>query len=409
MGSSSVGLGLTLVTTPIMTRLFPADAYGINGMMMTLATLVAGFGMLGLPLALAREQHGNEQIRLLHAAVQIAVVLFGLCGIAALAVQFFPYKLPAGVTAQVLLILPILVFLHCAQRVADSLINAKGRFPAQAAARIGNAFTGRGGALLLGWLVQPLAASMLAGDCIGRFVHVVLTIELGRLRPDCKSINWRPHPKFLLKTVSEYRRFALQSNFAAALPMVSVLVVQLMLAIRLGAEAVGYYTLAQSIITLPVTVVALSSAPVVFHRFVRAADEAPDSLPKLAQKAILGYLLLGGLCMMPLILFGQTLFEFAFGKDWIAAGSTAAILAVPQVLNFGLTGVLSIFRVNRRINAWMIFEGAGTFVILLGMLLLPRDFDLRSATIMLAGLRGLYCTLMISGCLWAAKQKGEWS
>lgn len=407
VGSSGFGMLLTLVTTPIMTRLFPAEAYGINGMIMTFATLVASFGLLGLPVALAREQQGLEQARLLHASTQVAVLLLGLCIVAIAAVLLGPFALPDGMTILVVLVFPLLVVLHCAQRILDSLINAKGRFPAQAAARIGNAVTARGITLILGWLAHPVAASMLAGDGAGKIMHVAMTMRLGRLGADLKALRWRPDPKFLFRAVRDYRDFALQSNFASALPLLAVLGIQVLLGITLGTEAVGYYVLAQSIITLPVTVVALASAPVVFHRLVIAADATPEKLPRLVLQAILGYLTVGTIFMAPILLFGPAIFVFAFGDPWRSAGMAAAVLAIPQVLSFGLTGVLSMFRVTRRINAWLGFEITGTTTIISGMLLLPQQTDLMTAMIALAVLKLGYNILMLAGCLWASRQMME--
>ena len=72
-----------------MTRLFPAEAYGVNGMVMTAATLLSAFGLFGLPVALAREQTGPEQNRLLHASVQLAVILGVVCALGVGAVLLF--------------------------------------------------------------------------------------------------------------------------------------------------------------------------------------------------------------------------------------------------------------------------------------------------------------------------------
>jgi len=407
IGSSGVGLLITLLTTPIMTRIYPADAYGINAMMMTVATLIAGVGLLGLPVALAREQKGLEQARLLHASAQMSMVLVALCLLVTLTVLMGPFNLPDELTTLFALMLPLLVLVHCAQRVVDSLVIAKGRFQAQAMARIGNAVTTRGLALALGWLVNPVAASMLAGDGVGKITHVAIALKVGQLGANCRALCWWPNPKFLVKTIRAYRDFALQSNLASALPLLGVLSIQMILGAGLGVEAVGYFVLAQSIITLPVTVVALASAPVVFHRFVRAADDTPETLQRLALMALLGYLAVGFVLMVPFILFGPAIFSFAFGDQWYPAGMAAAALAVPQILNFGLTGVLSLFRVMRKMNAWLGFEIAGTSIVIFGMLILPKQTDLMTAMIVLASLKFGYNILMLAGCLWASKQTLE--
>lgn len=407
VGSSSISMLLALVTTPIMTRLFSAEAYGSNGMVITVATLVGGFGLLGLPVALAREHKGPEQARLLHASVQISTFLFGLCCVAIAVVVLSPFALPDGMTILVVLLLPLLVALHCAQGIVDSLIIAKGRFPAQATARISNVVAARGTSLFLGWLASPVAASMMVGEGAGKVIHVAVTVRLGRLGSDMRALRWSPDLNFLCRTVKDYREFALQSNVASALPLLSLLVIQVMLGLRLGTEVVGYFVLAQSIITLPVTVVALASAPVVFHRLVKAADETPEKLSQLAVRALAGYLGVGAIFMTPILLFGPELFAFVFGEPWRLAGIAAATLAIPQMLSFGLTGLLSIFRVTHQINVWLKYEIAGTAIIIGGIVLLPEQTDLMTGMIVLASLKLVYNMLMLAGCLWASRQLME--
>ena len=404
VGSSGVGMLLALVTTPIMTRIYPAEAYGINGVILTITTLIAGFGLFGLPIALAREQHGPEQARLLQASTQMAILLVGLCILAITAALLGPFAVPKGATSLALFIVPLLLLFHCAQRIVDCLVNAKGRFQAQALARIGNVVTARGVALALGWLVHPVAASMLASDAAGKITHVAITGRIAQLGQDWKALNWWPEPKFLFRTIRDYRVFALQSNFATALPLLVVLGVQVMIGARLGTKEIGYYVLAQSIITLPVTVVALASAPVVFHRLVRVADETPERLPRLALMAMLGYLAFGAICMLPIILFGSVIFAFAFGEAWESAGRVAAVLAIPQIFTFSVIGLQSLFRVTRKINAWFGFETVGTTIILCGMLLIPQQCDLMTSITVLAALKFGYNILLLFGCLWASKQ-----
>lgn len=404
IGSSGVSVLLTIVTTPIMTRIFPAEAYGVNALLMSYTTLVASFGLLGLPLALAREQYGAEQARLLDASSQIAVIIFGFSVLSISLLLLSQLTLPDGMTTLVVLMVPFLVLLNCVQRILNSLLNAKGRFQVQAGARIGSAITTRGLPLALGWLVHPVAASMLAGDGAGKITHAAMTIHHGRLGQDLKALSWWPDVKFLFSTVSDYRNFALQSNFASALPLLAVLGLQVMIGVRLGKEEIGYYVLAQSMITLPVNVFALATAPVVFHRLVCAMDDTPERLPKLALMAMLGYLALGAICMFPVIFFGPAIFAFAFGEPWHSAGMAAAILAIPQVFTFAVTGLLSIFRVTQRMNTWLGFEAAGTTLILTGMLLTPQQIDLMTMMIFLASLKLGYNILLLTGCMWASRQ-----
>lgn len=387
-----------------MTRVFPAEAYGVNGIIMTSSTVVSSIGLLGLPIALARRQAGEEQARLLRASVQLAVLLFLLCAVVAIAISFAHPQLGNGITNFVLLLFPLLVLTHSAQRISDALATARGTFKAQAVARITNSLTARGLALVMGLAIKPIAAMMLIGDAIGRVVHVTIATRQGGASDQFSGLQWRPDIRSLKTVIRDYSRFATDANLASVLPVLTTLGIQTLIAIRLGTGSTGQYVLAQSILTLPVSLIALASAPVIFHHMVRIADQATSELPHLLSRTMLAYLVVGAVCMLPFIVVGPELFAFVFGANWRPAGQVAALLALPQIMAFSLTGVIAIFRVTHQIRAWLGYELAGVAVVLGGLTLLGSDGTLDEAALTLAVLLGFYQVLMHAGCLWASRQ-----
>ncbi len=405
IGASGVSFGMTLVTTPLMTRLFPTEAYGVNGMMLTGATVVSTVGLFGLPVALARMHAEKEQIRLLHASVQISVMLLFVCVLVASLGLLWLSEMPIGITAVIVLLFPILVLAHASQRIADSLAIARGLFPPQAAARISNSATARGITLLFGWLLHAGAAVMVLGDMLGKLVHIVVIVRGCRFDTVWRNLQWRPQLGSLRRVLFDYRDFALHSNMAAVLPLATAFGLQLLIANRFGTAATGQYVLALSILSLPVSLITMATAPVLFHRLVHAADEEPNRLMGLALKSLLAYLLVGVLTMLPIALFGPVIFSFAFGESWRLAGAVAALLCLPQALAMSLPALLSLFRVSHRIRAWFWFELVGAILMLGGFAWLSSATDLVGAAYDLAMLGISYQLLMHIGCIWAAKPR----
>ena len=153
--------------------------------------------------------------------------------------------------------------------------------------------------------------------------------------------------------------------------------------------------------------IALASSPVLFNQLSRAADETPQTLPKLALRAFIGYLAAGFICMVPVIFFGPALFAFVLGDQWRIAGSIAAILAIPQVFAFSLTGLLVLFRVTRQLGMWMIFELIGIIIVAGGLFILPSGQDLDTTIRYLLKLMLTYQIIMHAGCFWVAIQFGK--
>jgi O-antigen/teichoic acid export membrane protein len=403
IASSGAGFAITLVTTPLMTRIFSAEAYGVNGMMLTAASLISAFGLFGLPVALAQVQTGTEQMRLFHISAQLAVVLGVFCSLGVGAALLFVGELPSGLTAAVACLFPLLALVHAAQRIVDSLAVARGLFTPLAVGRIANATATRGLTLGLGWLVHAGAGMMILGDIVGKVVHMAVVARGGGLVSFGLRFRWWPEVASLRTALRDYRDFALYSNIAAILPMVTGLGLQVLIGLKLGTAATGHYVLAQSILSLPVSLIAMASAPVVFHRMVRSANETPTYLIGFVLKAMLGYVCVGAVLMLPITIFGPKLFAFVFGEPWRPAGVAAAVLSLPQILAFSLTALLSTFRVTRRIKEWLGVELLGTTLVLGGFALMPSTSDLAETAGQLVILMLCYQVLMHVGCLWAAR------
>ncbi len=399
IGSSGVALAVTLFTTPMMTRLFPAEAYGAYGLINTTATVVSGFGLLGLPVALARAQAGAEQARLLTASIQVAAILCALLVAGAVFVYLGSPDGVAGVSVGVILLLPLLVLCHAGQRISDSLAGAQGLFPELAAARIVGAISTRGLTLAAGWMVQASAGAMVVGDAVGKALHIAVTAMRGSL-----GATWRTLPRSIEKEslyaiLRDYSDFALYSNLATILPLVMVLGLQALVGERYGVGATGQFVLAQSILSLPVTLLAMASAPVIFYRLVRAADEAPENLLGLVLRAMFAFLVLGAISMLPIALFGPSLFAFVFGEPWRQSGVLAAALSLPQVMSFSLTALLSLFRVTRRLRFWLGLEVLGSVLVVGGFAMFSYEQDFTSAIGDMAWLLLIYQVLMHMGFL----------
>lgn len=400
VGSSGLAFAVTIVTTPLMTRLFPTEAYGAYGLLNTSATIISAFGLLGLPIALAQIRKEAEQRYIFAVSIQIAVLLFCLLLIVVLLAFMLLPDGELAIPVWLLFLLPFMVFIHALQRISDSLATAEGHFPALARARVASAVSARGITLVGGWLFQAVAGTMALGDSFGKILHIAVTAHGGPFAIFWRNIDWRPLRWSSFSSVfSDYRDFALYSNLATILPLVMTLGVQAIIGKYFGLNETGQFVLAQSILTLPVTLLALASAPVIFHRFVTAADETPERLPRLTLLALLVFLLIGSFCMLPIALFGPELFAFFFGETWRPSGKLASILCYPQTLAFSLTILLSLFRITRDLRLWLILEVVGVVLVIGGFAVAARNLNFDAAIQYLVGLLIGYQILMLVGCL----------
>jgi O-antigen/teichoic acid export membrane protein len=121
-----------------------------------------------------------------------------------------------------------------------------------------------------------------------------------------------------------------------------------------GATAVGYYTIAMSVLALPPKLIGNSVMQVFYPHITRAVYAHQDGRA-LIVKATLGLAITGALPLLLFMAAGPALFAFVFGAEWERAGVYAQILApwlflqdvnkpaVAAIPALGLQGGLLIF------------------------------------------------------------------
>jgi O-antigen/teichoic acid export membrane protein len=75
IGSSGAQLIITIITTPLMTRLYDPEAYSSFGIVHTLAIAMVGLGLLSLPSAYCLEKQPEKRSEIL----QVMGILLLLC------------------------------------------------------------------------------------------------------------------------------------------------------------------------------------------------------------------------------------------------------------------------------------------------------------------------------------------
>jgi O-antigen/teichoic acid export membrane protein len=121
-------------------------------------------------------------------------------------------------------------------------------------------------------------------------------------------------PQILLNTVSRAAPIALLASF-------------------FGAQAAAFYAIAQSVLYLPVALIAQSTGRVFLQRL---AEKAHAGKP-LRRDIVRATSILAGIGIIPFGLigfFGPQLFEVVFGAEWFEAGQYARWLALWVFLNF---------------------------------------------------------------------------
>jgi O-antigen/teichoic acid export membrane protein len=399
LSSGGVQFLVTLVTTPIMTRLYAPEAYASFGILFTLATTLLGIGLCSLPSAYPLEQQSGRRQQLLAAMIRLVLVQVAIaCLLALLLHQAHGIALESGA----LLLLPLLVLTLGGRIVLVAIATARKEFGRLAYAQSVEPFCSRGGSIALGAAISGNPAWIMLSVAIG---HTLITVMLltrlrDALRQHARAIMFHPHPfRGLWKHYHDfigYHTIAYQSQ-----PLL-ILAIQLLISTAFSHEFAGHYILATSILTLPISLIAMTTAPVFYRYLIDDARTTPSHLPVKMIRSTAIYLLIGGALFLPLYWLGAPLFAFAFGEPWRHAGAIAGILGAAYATKFAYAPVSSIFRVSRRLRLQFVLETLTCVLLLLAVFMVLRHLPFDQAMLYLCIGWVLRYLILFVGCIHAA-------
>jgi|GEM_PF-4187784 len=353
VSSSGVQLLITIVTTPLMTRLYDPAAYSAFGVINALATTVVGVGLLSLPNAYPVEKESAHRTQMIQVMLLLLGVLVIASGIGA-AIMVITGALEFS--AVIWGLFPVLVLSFGVRQILVSIGIEKADFSSLSVGQLIEPAVSRGGSIGLGALFGGHPAFILASVAIG---HLATSITVAKMvvkrnvREVRSLFSLGLRPWRVMKRYGDFIVYNTPSQQAQPLAMVGT---QMLIIAFFSHDIAGQYILATSILILPSSVVALASAPVIYRDFIERERTAPMQLARYLHRATALYLLAGALILSPVFFFGEALFGFIFGDIWAPAGRAASILSIAYVGSFALMGVQSIFRVIKRMKTQFYLE-----------------------------------------------------
>ena len=340
---TTVSLIITILASPIITRLYGPAAFGLVALFTSITGILGVIVCLRYELAIVLPKSDEE-----------AANIFGLCMLLVVVVSV--------ITIPLLIILeqPLVQFLKAPQLgqffwlipptllisgtfLALNYWNTRTKqFKRLSIARISSSFSTTGTQLGMGFLGYTSGGVLIYANILGQLVSTcVLGIQIMRdhLSFFKQNISW----KGMTETFRRYSNFPKYDVWSALINQISWQVPVLLLSSFFSTTIVGYYSLGMMMVTLPMSLIGGAIAQVFFQRAAIAQHEG--SLAIIFEDA---YSFLIKISLFPLLLLtfiGQDLFILIFGPSWGEAGFYIQILSVWAVFFFissPISAILSI-------------------------------------------------------------------
>jgi len=327
---------VTLILSPIITRLYGPEAFGIMGTFTAIMNIIIPIAALTYPIAivLPREDKDAKGLVRISVIITVFISLMTLLIILLFRSQIISVFNLNEISSYLLLIPLVIMFSGLMQTAEQWLIRTK-QFLINAKVTFYQSLIINGGKAGIGF-IHPTATILVFLTALGNGLRALLMIIFARsLSKEKKENNIIVccKNKSLLQLAKEYYDFPIFRAPETFINAISQGLPVLMLTAFFGPASAGLYTIGRTTLRLPGRLVGKSVGDVFYPRISEAVNNK-ENITNIIKKATL---LLGLIGIVPfgiVILFGPYLFSFVFGNDWLVAGEYARWIALWTFVGF---------------------------------------------------------------------------
>ena len=318
---------VTMLTAPIITRLYGPEAFGVLGAFVSIVSIIVPIAAFSYPLAIVPAENDYEARQLSHLAVYISSAFACFLLLLILFARDVIVDVLGIVDLRDLLVLvPLVIVFSAWLQIAQQWNIRKNRFRLTAKVAVLTSLV-LNVAKVLGGLLYPVAAVLVILTTISSAVQTSLLFLGSRFYSNQRKSKEKVSGPRLNTTAKRYYGFPLYRAPQELINAMSQSLPVLMLAGLFGPVPAGLYSLGRMVMEIPARFIGNSVRDVFYPRITEGARKGED-LSLLILKATAGMATMGIIPFGLIIAFGPSIFGIIFGNEWVGAGQYASWLAI---------------------------------------------------------------------------------
>lgn len=352
IGSSFLAKVISISLTPILTRLYEPEDFGVYTAAMSIMTVCGGLISLRLcdaiPIAKSKRQaRGITELSIL--------ISFFLAPVSYFFVS--PFYNSSEVTFKYMEI-SIIIFGAILISVYETLTFysvRKAEYKVISITQLQQSVAG-GGVKVLGGLIGVSSIGLIFGSAFQQGFGIVYMLKKYKLFNSSLDVFCR---KRLLLNYAIFRKYKEYPRFR--LPSRTVLAISQALPIiyftkEYGNESVGFLGLAMSMISIPATMIIGNVRKVYYGEISKIGLSESQRIMSLTLSIIMKMLGLAIVFSLILFLFAEQAFSVLFGDNWIEAGLYSKVLSIQVAANFVAGPIVDAFNVIGKVRYYFYFN-----------------------------------------------------
>lgn len=335
--------------TPFVARLYTPEAYGLFAIFVSLAQNISLLATLQLTRAFTLAGSESELQALFRVTILCVVSTIAIVFVACLLckdwiLDFFNVA-PVG---SFLYLLPVVSFFYALVDVFRSWNVRYKYFQRNAVNQVVASVAARLLAILYALLMPAKNVGLIVGDLISKFIE---TIHLGssgalmQVKHNFINHGFGIGLRGVLTQFKNYPLFVLPSSLVT---LVTTQIPLFFVTKFYDSDSAGQYSLANSMLNIPVAVLAGAIAPVFLQRVSDAYRECRDQVHLLVNQVADKLFYFGIIPILILTIYGDLIFKVVFGSMWTQAGVLAGYMGFYFLFTVINSPLLSIYRIFKR-------------------------------------------------------------
>ncbi len=329
----SIGTGnliaqlMSLISVPLLTRIYSNEAYGDYGVIASTLTIVVSFSTMGLSSAIMEPKDEAKSRKVFKTAfiIQVMVILTIVLGALMLYPRFELFKITGSYH--------LALFLFCIYAITISsnsllsvFVNRIGLNKVLLANPIITSVCNFVVALPLGLLgvgYQGFLISYIIGNSIGNLQMII------RSKPYLDKYK----KSDFLNVLKEYKEYIYYQCPANLLGNLGTQWPVQFLSRQFGSSALSHYTVSNNLLNYPIRLIAGPIGTVYFRKVSENVREKKD-FSKFTFRLVVGAMLIAFVPMLLFSLIGEQVVGFFLGENWAQTGKVMSIVVIQYVLLF---------------------------------------------------------------------------
>ncbi len=359
-GGTAASQAISMAFSPLITRLYGPEAYGIQGVFMSIAGIIGTIAAMTYPIAIVLPKSDTDALGLARLSIYIGIVTSLLV---TLALFLFGQEILSLLNAQeisaFMYLIPVSMLIAVAGGVVNQWLIRKKAFILTAKVAVWQTLLMSTVKAGLGF-VYPTAAVLVVTNISSDLLSTVLMLlglRRGRVRHIIEQAETKDSESGLgeWELAKRHRDFPLLRAPQVLLNAASQSLPILLLANYFGVTAAGFYSIATVVLGVPAGLIGNSVKQVFYPRFNEAVHNR-ENLSALMLKTIISMGMIGLLPFSVVMVFGPSLFDVVFGAAWRTAGEYGRWLAIWFFFELINRPVVSAIPVIRLQGVFLIYE-----------------------------------------------------